>query len=57
MVRTSRLVFTPAVLVALAAFVFVLVGTGTLVVTVVSGIALLLALGYAAFRRPDLGAD
>ena len=57
MVQTSRLVFTPAVVLALAGFVALLVGTHDLRIWLGGLIGLLLAAGYAAWRRPDLGAD
>jgi phosphohistidine phosphatase SixA len=57
MVRTSRLVFTPAVLLALAGFVALLAGTenGWIVVGGLLGLAA--GASYSALHRPDLGAD
>jgi phosphohistidine phosphatase SixA len=57
MVGTSRRVFTPAVALALAGFVALLVGTGDWRIWVGGLVGLGLAGGYAALHRPDLGAD
>ncbi len=57
MVRTSRFVFTPAVLLALAGFVALLIGTGDWRIWTLGLAGLLLASAYAARHRPDLGAD
>ena len=56
MVRTSRRVFTPAVVLALAGFVALLVGTGDWRIWAGGLIGLGLAGGYATIHRPDLGA-
>ncbi len=57
MVHTSRYLFTPAVALALAGFVFLLVGADDLWILTLGVAGLLAAAGYAAFHRPDLGAD
>jgi hypothetical protein len=57
MVATSRRVFTPAVGLALAGFVALLVGTGDWRIWVGGLVGLALAGGYAALHRPNLGAD
>jgi phosphohistidine phosphatase SixA len=57
MVNTSRFVFTPAVFLALAGFVALLIGTNDLRIWMIGLGALAVAAGYAAFHRPALGAD
>jgi phosphohistidine phosphatase SixA len=57
MVRTSRTVFTPAVFLALASLVVLLIGTGDAWIWASGVIALFGAMVYAAIRRPSLGAD
>jgi phosphohistidine phosphatase SixA len=57
MVDTSRRVFTPAVALALVGFVALLLGTGDWRIEVGGLVGLVLAGGYAALHRPDLGAD
>jgi phosphohistidine phosphatase SixA len=57
MVKTSRLVFTPAVVLALAGFVALLIGTGDPWIWAVGLAGVAVAAGYAAFHRPPLGAD
>jgi hypothetical protein len=57
MVKTSRRVFTPAVVLALAGFVALLIGTGDPRIWAVGLAGLAVAAGYAAFHRPSLGAD
>jgi phosphohistidine phosphatase SixA len=57
MVRTSRFVFTPAVVLALIGFVALLVGTGDWRIWTGGLAGLLAAGGYASLHRPDLGAD
>jgi phosphohistidine phosphatase SixA len=57
MVRTSRFVFTPAVVLALAGFIALLVGTGDRRIWAGGLVGLAVASAYAAFHRPDLGAD
>jgi phosphohistidine phosphatase SixA len=57
MVHTSRFVFTPAVALALAGFVALLVGTGDWRIWAGGLTGLLVAGAYAAGHRPDLGAD
>ena len=57
MVKTSRLVFTPAVVLALAGFAALLIGTGDPRIWAVGLAGLAVAAGYAAFHRPSLGAD
>jgi len=57
MVQTSRLVFTPAVVLALAGFAALLIGTGDPRIWAVGLGGLVVAASYAAFHRPSLGAD
>lgn len=57
MVRTSKRVFTPAVVLALAGFIALLIGTGDARIWAGGIAGLALAGGYAAMHRPDLGAD
>jgi|tagenome__1003787_1003787.scaffolds.fasta_scaffold20980493_2 phosphohistidine phosphatase SixA len=57
MVKTSRWVFTPAVVLALAGFVALLLGTEDARILIGGVVALLIGGTYAAFHRPDLGAD
>jgi phosphohistidine phosphatase SixA len=57
MVKTSRWVFTPAVVLALGGFVALLVGTEDKRIWIGGVVALVVGGAYAAFHRPDLGAD
>ena len=57
MVKTSRLVFTPAVTLAFVGFLALLVGTNDLRIWLGGLVGLCVAGGYAASHRPDLGAD
>ncbi len=57
MVSTSRLVFTPAVVLALTGFVALLLGTGERRIWTTGLAGLLVAGIYAAWHRPNLGAD
>jgi hypothetical protein len=57
MVKTSRWVFTPAVVLALGGFVALLVGTEDARIWIGGVVALAVGGTYAAFHRPDLGAD
>jgi phosphohistidine phosphatase SixA len=57
MVRTSRLVFTPAIVLALAGFTMMLVGTEDWWISAGGIGGVVIAGGYAAWYRPDLGAD
>jgi hypothetical protein len=57
MVRTSRWVFTPAVVLALLGFIALLIGTEDSRIWIGGVVALLVGGTYAAFHRPDLGAD
>lgn len=57
MVDTSRLVFTPAVVLALVGFVALLVGTEDWRIWSIGLAGLVVAGGYAALRRPNLAAD
>jgi phosphohistidine phosphatase SixA len=57
MVRTSRRVFTPAVLLAVVGLVALLVQTGDGRIWGLGGLAVLVAAGWAAWHRPPLGAD
>jgi phosphohistidine phosphatase SixA len=57
MVKTSRWVFTPAVMLAFSGFVALLVGTDDARIWIGGVVALLVGGTYAAFHRPDLGAD
>jgi len=57
MVDTSRLVFTPAVVLALIGFVALLVGTDDSRIWSIGLAGLAIAGGYAAWRRPNLAPD
>lgn len=57
MVATSRLVFTPAVALAFAGFLALLIGTNDTWIWAGGLVGMSIAAGYAALRRPDLGAD
>ncbi|WP_328524061.1 hypothetical protein [Kribbella sp. NBC_00359] len=57
MLRTSRLLFTPATWLALVGFLALIKGTGDLRVVVGAAIGMLIAGGFALYRRPHLGAD
>jgi hypothetical protein len=57
MVKTSRFVFTPGVLLALAGFIGLLIGTNDWMILTFSLAGLVVAGVYCAWRRPDLGAD
>ena len=57
MVRTSRLVFTPAVILSLLGFLTLLSGTEDTRILVGGAGALIIAGVYSAFYRPNLGAD
>jgi len=57
MLKTSRFVFTPAVFLAVAGFVALLIGTNDLWIWLVGLIVLAVAAVYAAFHLPPLGAD
>jgi phosphohistidine phosphatase SixA len=57
MVKTSSLVFTPAVILALAGFVALLIGTGAPWIWAGGLAGLAVATVYAACHRPSLGAD
>ena len=57
MVKTSRLVFTPAVALAFAGFGALLIGTNDLWIWVGGLAGLCVAAGYAASQWPALGAD
>jgi hypothetical protein len=57
MVKTSRFVFTPGVVLALAGFVGLLIGTNDRRILVLGLLGLLAAGAYCAWQRPNLGAD
>jgi phosphohistidine phosphatase SixA len=57
MLRTTRFVFNPAVLLGLIGFVALLTGTANIWVIVLGCSALFTAVVYVAWRRPNLGAD
>jgi hypothetical protein len=57
MVGTSRFVFNPAVFLAVAGFVALLIGTNDIWIWLVGLVALAVAAVYAALHRPPLGAD
>lgn len=57
MLRTSRLVFTPATWLALIGFLALIKGTGDLRIGIGAVIGMLIAGGFALSRRPHLGAD
>jgi phosphohistidine phosphatase SixA len=57
MVKTSRFVFTPGVVLAFAGFVGLLIGTKDRWILVFGLLGLLIAGAYCALQRPNLGAD
>jgi phosphohistidine phosphatase SixA len=57
MVATARWVFNPAVALALVGFLALLWGTGDRRIIALSLLAIVSATGYAAWKRPALGAD
>jgi hypothetical protein len=57
MVRTSRFIFTPGVVLALVGFVSLLIGTGDRRVMIFGLVGLVTAGVYCLLSRPNLGAD
>jgi phosphohistidine phosphatase SixA len=57
MVATSRWVYNPAVVLALVGLVALLWGTDDRSILMLGSLGILVAAAYAAWRRPDIGAD
>jgi phosphohistidine phosphatase SixA len=57
MVRTSRFVFTPGVVLALMGFIGLLIGTGDWRIFTFGVLGLVATGAYCALQRPNLGAD
>jgi hypothetical protein len=57
MLQTTRRVFNPAVLLGIIGFLALVVGTSNFWATAACGVMLTVAAAYAAWQRPNLGAD